>query len=339
MRGHNRARLVVVAFVLATFVAFVAGSAFSDPSAEPASSPAPHASSPTTVPASKITASSTTDQTVGMPKSSLDLTKLPLGTGRSTATPKKAFLYRCGGTPHDGPPVTIPPWVNTGAQTWSARSKLASGGKVARTATFKATRSGGNQLLKGNGLPARSGTFPVPASDPTYAYNPNPGSVIAHSISLSLPYNPKVNATPRCEAGVVGISVNGIPLLDGFDAGGYDAVAVEVQDTCHGHPNDPFGYHYHGLSPCLLSTTAKTHTTQVGWALDGFGIYVEYDGRGRLLTNASLDVCHGRTSVVPWHGKNVKIYHYVVTHEFPYTVGCFRGTPKSFAGMTTSAGP
>ena len=180
------------------------------------------------------------------------------------------------------------------------------------------------------------GHVPVPSSDPTYPYNPNPGSVTSHTISMSLPYDPKTIATPRCEAGAVGISIDGIPILDGFDAGGNDASAVEVQDTCHGHPNNFVGYHYHSLSPCILSTTAKTHVTQVGWALDGFGIFVEYDTQGRLLTNSSLDVCHGRTSVVPWHGKNVKIYHYDMTYEFPYSIGCFRGTPKSFAGMTIS---
>ena len=59
--------------------------------------------------------------------------------------------------------------------------------------------------------------------------------------------------------------------------------------------------------------------------------------RAEVLTNASLDVCHGRTSTVPWHGTRVKIYHYVMTHEFPYTVGCYRGTPKSFAGMTITS--
>ena len=151
---------------------------------------------------------------------------------------------------------------------------------------------------------------------------------------MTLPYNPKANSKPRCEAGTVGIAVNGIPLLDGFDAGGNDAGGVETQDTCHGHPNDFVGYHYHSLSPCLLSATARTHTTQVGWALDGFGIYVEYNSKGQLLKNSNLDACHGRTSVVPWHGKSVAVYHYDMTFEFPYTVGCFRGTPSSFLGMT-----
>jgi hypothetical protein len=128
--------------------------------------------------------------------------------------------------------------------------------------------------------------------------------------------------------GVVGVATNGIPILDGFDADGNDAAAVETQDVCHGHPNAISGYHYHSLSPCLLTKNALTHTTQVGWALDGFGIYVEYNAEGQLLTDSDLDSCHGRTSVVPWHGKEVDIYHYDMTMEFPYSVGCFMGTPS-----------
>jgi len=81
------------------------------------------------------------------------------------------------------------------------------------------------------------------------------------------------------------------------------------------------------------------HATLVGWALDGFGIYVEYDAKGRLLSNSSLDVCHGRTSSVLWHGKTTRIYHYDMTFEFPYTVGCFRGNASSFIGMTISGAP
>jgi hypothetical protein len=45
------------------------------------------------------------------------------------------------------------------------------------------------------------------------------------------------------------------------------------------------------------------------------------------MTNADLDACHGTTSKVMWNGKKVRMYHYVATWEFPYTVGCFRGTP------------
>ena len=39
--------------------------------------------------------------------------------------------------------------------------------------------------------------------------------------------------------------------------------------------------------------------TLVGYALDGYGIYVVKDANGTLPTNTSLDACHGTTSVVP----------------------------------------
>ena len=86
----------------------------------------------------------------------------------------------------------------------------------------------------------------------------------------------------------------------------------------------------------LAVDRARTHSTQVGWALDGFGIYVKYNSKGQLLQNSNLDTCHGRTSTVSWHGKTVSVYHYDMTFEFPFTVGCFRGTPASFVGMTIS---
>jgi hypothetical protein len=51
-----------------------------------------------------------------------------------------------------------------------------------------------------------------------------------------------------------------------------------------------------------------------------------YDETGKEVTNADLDECHGRVSPIPWDGKQVTMYHYVLTREYPYTVGCFRGT-------------
>ena len=29
---------------------------------------------------------------------------------------------------------------------------------------------------------------------------------------------------------------------------------------------------------------------------------------------------------ITWDGEKVTMYHYHATHEFPYTVGCYRGT-------------
>jgi hypothetical protein len=39
------------------------------------------------------------------------------------------------------------------------------------------------------------------------------------------------------------------------------------------------------------------------------------------MSNADLDECHG-------HEHGSLGYHYHATIEYPYTVGCYRGTPK-----------
>jgi hypothetical protein len=261
-----------------------------------------------------------------MPPTRLDTSGLRLGDYDYTTSPRKGYVDLCH-LPGAGNPVTTPPWVDTANGTWSAASKVAVEGDVRWPSKFTVKHAGSRLKLSGNGLPPRSGEFPVGPSDPAHAYNPDPEAIKAHSIGVSLPYEPKLAGSSTCVGGIVGMVANGIPLLDGFDAGGRDAGAEETQDTCHGHPNPQAGYHYHSLSPCLLTAESRRRTTQVGWAFDGFGIYVEYDKHGDLLTNSSLDACHGRTSIVPWHGREVRMYHYDMTYEFPYSVACFRGTP------------
>ena len=48
---------------------------------------------------------------------------------------------------------------------------------------------------------------------------------------------------------------------------------------------------------------------------------------GAEPNGADLDDYHGRVSEVEWDGKRVTMFHYVLTREYPYTVGCFHGTP------------
>ena len=64
-----------------------------------------------------------------------------------------------------------------------------------------------------------------------------------------------------------------------------------------------------------------------------------YDDKGKELTNADLDECHGRVSRVVWDGKEASMYHYVLTREYPYTVGCFRGTPARMQARSDSGLP
>ena len=66
----------------------------------------------------------------------------------------------------------------------------------------------------------------------------------------------------------------------------------------------------------------------IGYALDGFGIYSKYKTNGQLYTNADLDECHGTTTSVVWNGEVQEVYHYVLTEEYPFTIGCFKGVVK-----------
>ena len=137
--------------------------------------------------------------------------------------------------------------------------------------------------------------------------------------------------------GMIGVALNGVAIFNALDALGRDAVAHEVQDLCSGHPEPRGTYHYHGPSPCLPGETGNEQL--IGYALDGFGIYSMVDASGTELTNANLDACHGRTSVVVWDGKPQSIYHYVLTREYPYTIGCFMGTPQRLHQGPPPGGP
>ena len=64
----------------------------------------------------------------------------------------------------------------------------------------------------------------------------------------------------------------------------------------------------------------------IGVTLTGVAIYGPWYN-GKILTTADLDECHGTTSAVMWDGALATIYHYVSTYDFPYTLGCYRGTP------------
>lgn len=253
---------------------------------------------------------------------------LPLGDGLvTTQAPKAGWIYACrimsGGGGANGPT----PWIV--GDLWYPNSKPSvqgtvrwSEGKVAFSATS------GKRVIKTAGVPtnATTGTFPISPSDPAFQYDRNPNSIRPGSFTVSVPKSPKVASKPSClSLGPIGYSLNGVAIFNGLDGENRDAVAHEVQDVCGGHPERTGQYHYHSGSACIAKKSANS-ATLIGYALDGFGIYFENDSSGKPLTNASLDVCHGRVSKVKFDGKVQKIYHYVATAEYPYTLGCYKGT-------------
>lgn len=257
---------------------------------------------------------------------------LPLGDGKVSSAPRAGYVYSCttsfrgGGARHAGS------WLNSAAGTWDSTAKVAVQGSVTwPAASYSEATTGSGRALTTNDLPETypTGNYPIRRNDPAYAYDTNPNAIGAQSIMYTLPLNPVAAASPACVGlGPIGVLSDGVVFYNSLDDAGRDAVAHETQDRCDGHPDGHERYHYHNVPSCIRDRAAGA-STLVGYALDGYGIYVERDAKGNLPTNADLDACHGRTSQVMWNGRLTSVYHYDATLEYPYTVGCYHGTPVS----------
>lgn len=259
--------------------------------------------------------------------SDVDLTHLEVGDGKYSTSPQVGYVYSCQTSFNGSGATGTGNWMN-GDGTWNALMKAVVDGSVNWPHEFTISIQGEQRVFNSNGLPEHTtGSFPISSSDDAYVIDRNPNSISEQSITLTLPANPTVAGQPNCVGGEVGIMLSGVVLFNAFDAGGNDAVAHEVQDNCDGHPQQSGVYHYHSLSDCVEDTTTG-HSALMGYAFDGFGIYGYYGEDGKELTNEDLDECHGHTHDVEWDGQVVNMYHYHATHEFPYTIGCFTGTPS-----------
>jgi hypothetical protein len=269
---------------------------------------------------------------------------VPLGDGYVSTTPRAGYVDSCithfgaeGGAQASGP------WIDTASKTWDSLAKIAVEGAVSwPSASYRVTTRGSRRVIRFNDLPTdhTTGTFPIASSDPAFQYDRNPNHIAAQSLDWSLPLNPRAAAKPTCTGGgAIGVLSDGVVLFNALDGEGRDAGAHEVLDRCAGHPDMSSTYHHHDIPPCIVSRARNGRATLVGFALDGYGIYVEKNAHGVMPANTALDPCHGKTSRVPWNGRMVRIYHYVATLEYPYTVACFHGTPITVAHGGGAGGP
>jgi YHYH protein len=257
---------------------------------------------------------------------------LPLGDGHVGGAPKVGYVYSCrttfGGI---GGAQAIGAWIDETGKTWDRTKKPTVQGAVSWPQARYVTRvAGSKRTFSFNDLPIghATGTFPIASGDPASAYDPNPNSVAAQGVSWSVPLDPRAAAKPSCTPmGPIGVLADGAFLYNALDGEGRDAAAHEILDVCGGHPDPSSSYHHHDVPSCLIARAPKGAATLVGYALDGFGVYVVKDAAGNLPADAALDACHGTTSTVRWNGKQARVYHYVATLEYPYSVGCFHGTP------------
>lgn len=249
---------------------------------------------------------------------------LPVGDGRYRTTgAEKGYVYACAGYAEnlgrgEGGAGSKGPWFS--GSTYSAKTKAHVAGSVRWTSHVTAAVVGSTRTITTNDLPTHTtGVFPVQPSDPAYRYDRNPNSIRAQSLSYELPASPAYGS-PSCMGGEAGLLLTGVALFNAFDAGGRDAGAWEVQDSCGGHPQRSGEYHYHSLSSCITDVSVV-----IGFALDGFPITGPKVGPNNVLTTRDLDECHGITSAIAVDGRTVSTYHYVMTEDFPYSVSCFRG--------------
>lgn len=261
---------------------------------------------------------------------------LPVGDGKYSSTAAKAgTVYTCAQYAQNlastqGGAGTRGPWFINNNTRYDINKKLHVQGSVTWQAEFTNTVNGATRTIVTNDLPNHpTGVFPIASTDPAYAYDRNPNTIKGQTLTYALSASPSYGS-PNCMGGEAGVMFTGVALFNAFDAGGRDAGAWEVQDSCSGHPQKEGEYHYHTLSSCIKDVSVHT---VIGYALDGFPITGPTVAPNSILTTSDLDQCHGIASNYTLDGKTVYGYHYVMTQDFPYSVSCFRGTAIKPPGM------
>ncbi|WP_020593171.1 YHYH protein [Kiloniella laminariae] len=138
------------------------------------------------------------------------------------------------------------------------------------------------RYIRANGIPDHTtGSFPN---------RNNPNRIETQNHHFRVPLIPEINPTAR-DAGLmtIGIALNGIPFdpaanefwkKDRNSGWRYEALSGKInlgldQNNAHVQPNG--AYHYHGLPTGLIrSWSDRQHSPLIGYAADGFPIYVLY---------------------------------------------------------------
>jgi len=290
-----------------------------------------------TSPTSPQTGSATTAQAINP-------AAIPIGDGHVSSAPEVGYVDSCV-TNFRRQPNADGPWINATAGTWYSLTKPSSAGSVSwPSAQYTVTESGNTRTIVADGLPIDhpTGVFPVTSADPTFQWDHNPNKIVAQPTTINLPLNPSAAPSPSCVGmGPIGILTGGVLLFNALGAAGVDGGAHEAFDQWGEHPDGPDQLHHHfvpSFMPDAVSL-ALGASTLVGYAAEGYGIYVEYTASRQLVTNADLDACHWTTSPVLWNGEVQSVYHDDATVEYPCTAGCYHGTPNSSFTVGHSAQP
>lgn len=226
------------------------------------------------------------------------------------------------------------------------------------------------RYIKSNGIPNHAhGEFPNKR---------NPHKIKRQTFSFRVPLYPKKFSKAKAIGmNLFGVAINGIPFdpsaaefwqRDRNSGWQYEALSSAIDlglddNNAHVQPNG--SYHYHGIPAGLVTKqNPKRHSTIMGYAADGFPIYVRYGfdlkhpNHSKIISVQSsyrlkpglrkngprgyhdgtfvqdyefipslgdLDECNGRFGVTPDYQQG--IYHYFITETFPVIPRCWKGTP------------
>lgn len=247
-----------------------------------------------------------------------------------TSSARKGYVLSCGDLAGSGGAVVDGPWIDGEYWDYSKKDVSVDGEVNWPQAETSIDEGITDRTIVGNGLSTNhpTGVFPIAPTDDAYAYDRNPNLITEQAFDFSIPNDPTLSDSPTCVVAQVGIALNGVALFSALDEEQRDAVAHEIQDNFGGHPQQQGIYHYHTMADSVAQLVTKSHGMKlVGYAFDGFGIFGETEF-GKTLRTADLDVCHGHTHQITWDGELQEMYHYHITKDFPYTVGCFKGEPS-----------
>jgi hypothetical protein len=219
----------------------------------------------------------------------------------------------------------------------------------------------GFRFIKADGLPDHAtGQFPN---------RNNPNRITAQVYAFRVPLQPIKAGTPTFyrPSHLFGVALNGVVFdpntaefwkNDPRSGWMIEALSGAVPlgfDRNNAHVQPDGSYHYHGVPVGLVEKlaaekgAARDSLMQIGWAADGFPIYVDPTARSSWRIKLSreaggpsgppdgtysldyefaaslgnLDQCNGRQGVTPEFPKG--IYYYVVTTKFPFVPRCFTG--------------
>ena len=216
----------------------------------------------------------------------------------------------------------------------------------------------GIRLIRADGLPNHAtGQFPNRG---------NPNRISAQNYYFRMPLRPAKTGRPLYYRPnhLFGVAVNGVvfdpntaEFLNNDRQSGWmiEALSGAIplgMDQNNAHVQPDGSYHYHGMPAGLVATLGRRGgALQVGWAADGFPIYVDETARSSWRLKAqrdpggpggkpdgtysrdyehvrglgTLDECNGREGATAEFPQGT--YYYVVTPQFPFAPRCFVGTP------------